>query len=128
MSRKTKKTVETVFTASELAESLGVLRVGMARDKLLNEVLTKQFKAALAREGLTQAGNYHLVRSDTYKVVVEELALPFALQRNLVKVDTSRIRDVFRLDSQLRFQDPSQFGFEITTQERVVPLKGDPEE
>lgn len=126
MAKKTKKTK--LRSAVEVAEELAVVRARMAVDKPLNEALTKEFKAALQQEGTEVAGNYHLVKSDSFRVAVEELALPFALQRNLVKVDTAKVKDVFRLDDQLRFKDPAMFGFEVVTQEKVSPIKGADEE
>lgn len=120
MAKKTKK----IRKASIIAEELAIVRVRMALDKPLNETLTKEFKAALRHEGINEAGNYHITKSDSYKVVIEELALPFALQRNLVKVDTSKVKEVFRLDENLRFKDPQEFGFEIVTSEKISPIKG----
>lgn len=127
MAKKTKKTK--IRPAIEVANDLTEVRARMATDKALNDSLTKEFKAALYNEERKEAGDYHLTTSTTYKVAVEELALPFALLRNLVKVDTSKVRAVFRLDSELRAMDPAKFGFEVVTQEKVTPKggKGDEE-
>lgn len=123
---KTKKT-KVQASADDIAVQLGDVRTRMAKDKVLNDALTKAFKEALAVEGRNEAGNYHLSKATTFKVAVEELALPFALQRGLVKIDTGKVHDVFRLDEGLRFQDPEQFGFEETTVTRVVPRGQDEE-
>ena len=124
MAKKPAKAKVVKDTALDLAEKLADVRSRMAIDKRLNDALTVEFKKALKKEGLTKAGNYRLEQSNVYKVALEELALPFALQRNLVKVDTSKIREVFRLDNELRFKDPTEFGFAVSTVEKVSPIRG----
>lgn len=119
---KTKKK-STKQSAEELAILLAEVRSRMAQDKTLNDALTADFKKALIREGVSEAGNYQLTKATTFKVVTPELAIPFALERNLVKIDTGAVHDVFRMDEKLRFEDPSRFGFESVLQERVVPIK-----
>lgn len=124
MAKKTKKVKnEDYKSAEELATLLGEVRTRIAADKKLDETLTKVFKLALEREKIRKAGNYALTKSTTFKVAVEELALPFALERGLVKIDTGKIHDVFRMDASLRFEDPERYGFEAVTQERIVPMK-----
>lgn len=115
------KTKKTKLTAEEIGTKLAEIRGRMAKDKVLNDALTRDFKEALAVEGLREAGGYHVSKSSSFKVIAEELAMPFALQRGLVKIDTSQVREVFRLDQALRFENPERFGFESTTIERVVP-------
>ncbi len=121
--KKTKK-VEEPVSALVLSQQLEDVRTKAAELKTLNDKLTKAFKAALENEGINEAGNYRLERSTSFKVSVEELALPFALQRNLVKIDTAKVHEVFRLDADLRFKDPEQFGFAVVDTVRVAPIRG----
>ncbi len=129
MARKaTKKKVAGVRSAEEVAAELGKVRTEMAALKTLNDSLTKEFKKALIVEQLPFAGNYHITRATIFKVAIPELALPFAIERRLVKVDTALVHDVFKLDAELRFKDPGLYGFEVATQERVTPIGGRDEE
>ncbi len=121
--KKTKKAEDPV-SALALSQQLEDVRTKAAELKALNDKLTKAFKAALENEGISEAGNYRLERSTSFKVSVEELALPFALQRNLVKIDTAKVHEVFRLDADLRFKDPEQFGFAVVDTVRVAPIRG----
>lgn len=121
MAKKTKK----VLGAEEIAVKLAEVREKIKVYNLLNEGLTKTFREALANEGLRAAGGYRLNKFSTYKVAVEELALPFALQHNnAVKVDVTKIKEIFQLDAALNKENnPEKYGFEVVTSERVEPIR-----
>lgn len=119
MAKKTK-----ILSAEEIADALERVRTRMAKDKTLNEKLTADFKEALNKEQVTSAGNYRLTQSQVFKVAIEELALPFAIERGLAKVDTARAHEVFKLDPALRFEDPARYGFEVAWLQKVVPIAG----
>lgn len=116
MAAKTKKT-----TAADIADALAIVRVRMAKDKLLNDKLTKQFKAALDAEQLSAAGDYQLSHSVSFKVSNEEKALEFAQNRGLIKIDTAAVHKTFQLDAELRFVQPEEYGFEAVDSVRVMP-------
>ncbi len=125
MAKQTRKAKNLkIRSADEIAADLAEVRSRLAVDKVLNETLTKEFKIALGIEGINHAGNYHLDKSTAFRVIADDLALPFALQRNLVKVDVSKVHDVFRRDAELRFKDPSEFGFESYEIVKVNPVRG----
>lgn len=119
--KPTKKAI--VLSAEEIAMQLGEVRTRMAADKLLDKALTDALKVALKREQITRAGNYKRDTSITFKVIAEELALPFALERGLVKIATGDVHELFRRDVTLRFEDPTKYGFESTTSEKIVPIR-----
>lgn len=114
---KTKK----AETAESIAVRLSELRKRMADDKKINDALTKQFKTALESEGKREAGEYGLSTSITFKVANEEQAMTFAQDRGLIKIDTAGVHKTFQLDADLRFVDPSVYGFESVESVRVVP-------
>lgn len=109
-------------TAEEIALKLADVRTRMAADKALDKVLTTAFKEALGREQKDRAGNYKVTTSSVFKVISEDLALPFALQRGLVNIDVAKAHAVFRLDPTLRMADPQTYGFELAPQTKVVPI------
>ena len=111
-------------TANDIADELEVVRMSMNDKKKIERKLTAELLDALHTEGKNEAGNYYISKSDTFKVIAEELALPFALQRGLTKIDTGKVRKVFQLDTSLRFTNPSEYGFEVVTMEKISPLKG----
>ncbi len=120
---KTKKQKEKV-SSSELANTLEDIRRNLADLRTQERLVTKSLLETLHQEGSTHAGNYHIVKADTFKVGDEELALSFALERGLTKIDVSKVKKVFQLDTNLRFQDPEQYGFSVVTQEKIAPVHG----
>lgn len=118
MATKKPKKESALVIATQLAE----VRERMAYDAGLNKALTAALKEALGKEGKKEAGNYHLVKSSKFEVIAEELALPFALERGATKIDTSKIKKIFQLDTNLRFEDPNKFGFEVVTSEKIAPI------
>lgn len=122
MAKKTKKAVAPA--ADLIAEELELVRRSIADMKTHERDLTRTLLRELHEEQRSEAGNYHIVKADTFKVTVEELALPFALERGLTKIDTAKVKKVFQLDTTLRFADPSKFGFEVVTQEKIAPRTG----
>lgn len=111
-------------TAEDIADRLEVVRLTIADNKKIERELTAHLLEKLHAEQKDRAGNYKITKADTYKVIAEELALPFALQRGLTKIDTSKVKKVFQLDNTLRFVDPATLGFEVVTQEKISPMKG----
>lgn len=111
------------LTALQIANKIEEVRTRMRADKAIDTALTLDFKEALKRENRTFAGNYKVTTSTGFKVAVEELALPFALQRGLVKIDTAKAHKIFNMDASLRFADPMQYGFEVTTTMKIDPIK-----
>ncbi len=124
MATKTTKAKKKVPTAFELATDLLVVRKTIADNKKVEAVLAKQLLAAFKMEGITDAGEYSLTQSSGFKVAVEELALPFALERGLTTINVAKVHKVFQLDSNLRFEDPLKYGFEVITTEKITPRKG----
>lgn len=119
MAKKTKKNSPEVT-----AVHLGDVRKQIAELKTVERELTKELLSSLHEKGLTEAGDYRIVKADTFKVIAEELALPFALERGLTRIDTSKVKKVFQLDTTLRFADPTTYGFERVTQEKISPIRG----
>lgn len=124
MATKTTKAKKQKRSAFDLATELQVVRKTIADNKKVEAVLAKQLMEALKMEGINEAGEYSITKADVFKVAVEELALAFALDRGLTKIDTGKVKKVFQLDSNLRFEDPTKYGFEIVTQEKLTPKKG----
>lgn len=120
----TKKKKEVLPNADEVADQLEIVRTAIAEKKLIERKLTAQLLEMLREIPDHKAGNYHITKADTFKVAVQELALPFALQRGLVTISTAKVHKTWQLDENLRFQDPATYGFEVVTQEKVSPIKG----
>lgn len=110
--------------AIDIAGELLTVRKTLTQYKALDKELSAQLMTALKMEGKKTAGQYQISTSTSFKVVDEELALQFALARGLAKVDTAKVHKVFQLDSNLRFDDPVKYGFEVAEQEKLAPLKG----
>jgi hypothetical protein len=124
MAKKTK-----IRKAEDIAAELGEVRAASAELKNRDTKLRTELLAALQNEGLTSAGKYQLTKVHTFKISVEELALQFAMERGLTKVDTAKVKQVFQLDSTLRFADPTKYGFEVVETVKIDPLsKGVQEE
>lgn len=111
-------------SAVDIADELLTIRKTLTDYKKLDKELSGQLMTALKMEGIKQAGQYQISTSSAFKVVDEELAMQFALERGLAKIDTAKVHKVFQLDSNLRFDDPVKYGFEETTQEKLSPMKG----
>lgn len=120
-----KKTVEKRL-ASEIAADLAVIRDKKAEITAEDKKVTQELLHALHDEQADRAGNYQISKVINLKVSVEELALPFALQRNAVKIDTAKIREILRHT----FDEPEKYGFERVESERIVPFgrREEPEE
>ena len=121
--KKTKKTTEEEQSALGIATLLAEVRARMAVDKALDKTLTEALKKALEREQITHAGNYKRDTATSFKVVEEKLALPFAMERGLVKISTADVHELFRRDVTLRFEDPARYGFASTTTTKIVPIR-----
>lgn len=111
-------------SALDIADELLTVRKTLTDYKKLDRELSAQLTTALKMEGIKEAGQYQLKSSTVFKVVDEELAMQFALARGIAKVDVSKAHKVFQLDSNLRFDDPTKYGFEETQQVKLAPLKG----
>lgn len=112
-----------VKTAEEIAILLAEVRTRKAEDDKLDKVLTSAFKDALKRERLRYAGNYKLNKAMVFKISVAELALPFAIEHNAIRIDASKVHEIFRKDAAFRFEHPEKYGFEEIITERVDPIK-----
>lgn len=109
-----------VRSAEDIALELGQVRLDAAVLVEKNKTLSAAFKAALARENITEAGNYKLSTVSTLQVVDTALALKWAEGKNVLVIDIKAAREALRRD----LTDSSKYGFAVVTSEKIVPKGG----
>lgn len=110
--------------ADSVATQLHVVRTNIATQKLLERSLTTKLLERLHEEQKNQAGDYKISKAISLKIVDPEKAQQWALPRNCIKVDTTKAKLIFRMN----FENPEQYGFERTEQEKIIPIKSNNED